>query len=216
MEPQENMLRCMANNYSTLGFWKSWHRSFNLWIVRLVLIPCLLRHRLNDALCRYIYIPLGGTKNRLLTTVLVFTFVALWHDLTFRLLAWGWLVSLFIVPEIAARYVLPSAKVSLFNQLPMVICALTILAVRESLVVSSRMRAGRSWECIDDAYCKFGGFRYRSRRDEIHGRASLWYFRGYACLDKNLPPVHELTVSNRHPVPSRCLRMPFCRCSSHV
>ena len=73
----------MANNYSTLGFWRAWHRSYNLWITR------------------YIYIPLGGGRNRLVTTVLVFSFVALWHDLSFRLLAWGWLVSLFIVPELS-------------------------------------------------------------------------------------------------------------------
>ncbi|EKM57877.1 uncharacterized protein PHACADRAFT_90470, partial [Phanerochaete carnosa HHB-10118-sp] len=88
IDPPENMVRCMANNYSVLGFWRSWHRSYNLWIVR------------------YIYIPLGGTKNLKFTTVLVFSFVALWHDLSFRLLAWGWLVSLFILPEIAARYFL--------------------------------------------------------------------------------------------------------------
>lgn len=86
IDPPENMVRCMANNYSALGFWRSWHRSYNLWIVR------------------YIYIPLGGTKNLKFTTILVFSFVALWHDLSFRLLAWGWLVSLFILPEIAARY----------------------------------------------------------------------------------------------------------------
>lgn len=61
---------------------------------------------------RYIHIPLGGTNNQLVSTALIFTFVALWHDLTFRLLAWGWLVSIFIVPEVAARYILPSAKVS--------------------------------------------------------------------------------------------------------
>ena len=60
---------------------------------------------------RYIYIPLGGSKRVLLNSLLVFSFVALWHDLTFRLLAWGWLVSLFIVPEVAARFLLPSAKV---------------------------------------------------------------------------------------------------------
>lgn len=30
------MVRCMANNYSTLGFWRSWHRSYNLWIIRCV------------------------------------------------------------------------------------------------------------------------------------------------------------------------------------
>ncbi|KAF9223226.1 MBOAT-domain-containing protein [Gyrodon lividus] len=92
IDPPENMVRCMANNYSTLGFWRSWHRSYNLWIVR------------------YIYIPLGGTKNVAVTTVLIFSFVALWHDLSFRLLAWGWLVSLFILPELLATYLLPQSK----------------------------------------------------------------------------------------------------------
>ncbi|RXW19362.1 hypothetical protein EST38_g6501 [Candolleomyces aberdarensis] len=58
----------------------------------------------------YIYIPLGGSKNVALNTLLVFTFVALWHDLTFRLLAWGWLVSLFILPELLATYMLPKSK----------------------------------------------------------------------------------------------------------
>ena len=94
MDPPENMVRCMANNYSALGFWRAWHRSYNLWIIR------------------YIYVPLGGTRNRILTSVLVFTFVALWHDLSFKLLAWGWLVSLFIVPEVTARYFLPASRVS--------------------------------------------------------------------------------------------------------
>jgi protein-cysteine N-palmitoyltransferase HHAT len=46
-----------------------------------------------------------------LNTLLVFSFVALWHDLTFTLLAWGWLVSLFIVPELLATYLLPKSKV---------------------------------------------------------------------------------------------------------
>nr|XP_018259356.1 glycerol transporter [Kwoniella dejecticola CBS 10117]OBR81514.1 glycerol transporter [Kwoniella dejecticola CBS 10117] len=87
MDPPENMIRCVANNYSTLGFWRSWHRSYNLWVVR------------------YIYIPVGGSKNAVLATGLVFTFVALWHDLSFKLLAWGWLVSLFILPELVARKV---------------------------------------------------------------------------------------------------------------
>lgn len=34
LDPPENMIRCMSNNYSTLEFWRSWHRSYNLWIVR--------------------------------------------------------------------------------------------------------------------------------------------------------------------------------------
>lgn len=92
IDPPENMVRCMANNYSTFGFWKSWHRSYNLWVVR------------------YIYIPLGGTKNVLLSSILIFTFVALWHDLSFKLLAWGWLVSLFLIPELIARAMLPQSK----------------------------------------------------------------------------------------------------------
>ena len=38
IDPPENMIRCMANNYSTLGFWRSWHRSYNLWTVRYSLL----------------------------------------------------------------------------------------------------------------------------------------------------------------------------------
>ncbi|EPQ53946.1 MBOAT-domain-containing protein [Gloeophyllum trabeum ATCC 11539] len=94
IDPPENMVRCMANNYSPLGFWRAWHRSYNLWIVR------------------YIYIPLGGTKNVAFTSVLIFSFVALWHDLSFRLLTWGWLVSLFILPELLARYLFPASQCS--------------------------------------------------------------------------------------------------------
>ena len=89
VEAPENMVRCMANNYSTLGFWRSWHRSYNLWIVR------------------YIYVPLGGSRNQMASTLLVFTFVALWHDLSLKLLAWGWLITFFIVPEIVARKAVP-------------------------------------------------------------------------------------------------------------
>ena len=47
-----------------------------------------------------------------MATLLVFTFVALWHDLSFKLLAWGWLVSLFILPELIARRIVPYDKVS--------------------------------------------------------------------------------------------------------
>jgi D-alanyl-lipoteichoic acid acyltransferase DltB (MBOAT superfamily) len=34
IETQENMLRCVLNNYSGLMFWRSWHASFNKWIIR--------------------------------------------------------------------------------------------------------------------------------------------------------------------------------------
>ena len=61
---------------------------------------------------RYIYIPVGGSKNALLATALVFTFVALWHDLSLQLLTWGWAVSLFVVPEMLCRKLFTTEKVS--------------------------------------------------------------------------------------------------------
>lgn len=45
LDPPENMVRCMANNYSTLGFWRAWHRSYNLWVVRSVPCSCPLPPR---------------------------------------------------------------------------------------------------------------------------------------------------------------------------
>lgn len=97
IETPENMLRCMSNNYSALAFWRAWHRSFNRWIIR------------------YIYIPLGGSKRPIVNTLAVFTFVAFWHDISLKLLAWGWLVTLFILPEVIARWVMPPKTVILFT-----------------------------------------------------------------------------------------------------
>jgi len=123
----------MANNYSTFGFWRSWHRSFNLWIVR------------------YIYVPLGGTKNVIYTSVFIFTFVALWHDLSFRLLAWGWLVSFFFIPELAARILLPASNVLWGSQ-----------------VVPTRVRAGCRVQHFDDVICESRRLRYWHRRNIVH------------------------------------------------
>jgi D-alanyl-lipoteichoic acid acyltransferase DltB (MBOAT superfamily) len=76
------MTKCMSNNYSAVGFWRSWHKSYNVWLVR------------------YVYIPLGGNKNRIFNTLIAFTFVAVWHDIELKLLVWGWLITLFILPEV--------------------------------------------------------------------------------------------------------------------
>lgn len=86
INPPENMLRCMSNNYSGMAFWRSWHRSFYLWIVR------------------YLYVPLGGSKAVAWNIWPVFMFVAVWHDLRLHLLAWSWLICLFFIPEILAGY----------------------------------------------------------------------------------------------------------------
>lgn len=53
---------------------------------------------------------MGGSKRALLSTVAVFTFVALWHDLSLTLLTWGWLVSFVVIPEVLAGRILPSSK----------------------------------------------------------------------------------------------------------
>lgn len=61
----------------------------------------------------YIYVPVGGGQNVIVATLLVFTFVALWHDLSMKLLMWGWLVSLFFLPELSARRIFNEKQVKL-------------------------------------------------------------------------------------------------------
>jgi len=106
----------MANNYSAAGFWRGWHRSYNQWLVRWALFALVytLQH-LIPARNRYIYIPIGGRGSGILATILVFTFVALWHDLSFKLLTWGWLISLFILPEMLLARMVTEEKVRLYQ-----------------------------------------------------------------------------------------------------
>jgi protein-cysteine N-palmitoyltransferase HHAT len=84
----ENMVRCMSNNYSLEQFWKGWHTSFNKWIVM------------------YLYLPLGGRKNRTISVWAVFFFVSVWHDIELKLLVWGTLNSVFYVLEVLAKRVM--------------------------------------------------------------------------------------------------------------
>lgn len=100
IDPPENMLRCLSNNPSTVAFWRGWHRSFNRWNIR------------------YIFIPLGGTSTKtwastamtMVNYTAVFTFVALWHDISLNLLVWGWLIVLFMMPEVIAGYLFPRRR----------------------------------------------------------------------------------------------------------
>ncbi|PIA15430.1 MBOAT-domain-containing protein [Coemansia reversa NRRL 1564] len=81
LDTVENMRRCMSTNYSLQQFWRDWHCSYNRWLVR------------------YLYIPLGGRNTSPWNIFVVFTFVALWHDLSMRLLQWGWIIALLFLPE---------------------------------------------------------------------------------------------------------------------
>ncbi|XP_034689606.1 putative membrane-bound O-acyltransferase C24H6.01c isoform X2 [Vitis riparia] len=85
IEAPENMPRCINNCYNLESFWKNWHASFNKWLVR------------------YMYIPLGGSQRKLLNIWVIFTFVAVWHDLEWKLLSWAWLTCLFFVPEMILK-----------------------------------------------------------------------------------------------------------------
>ncbi|KAI4375861.1 hypothetical protein MLD38_013681 [Melastoma candidum] len=87
IETVENMPKCINNCYNLESFWKNWHASYNKWLVR------------------YMYIPLGGARRKLLIIWVVFTFVALWHDLEWKLLSWAWLTCLFYVPELVLKSV---------------------------------------------------------------------------------------------------------------
>ena len=85
----ENLPACVSRQYTLSGFWRCWHSSFNRWLVR------------------YVYLPLGGRGSgrlaRWRNLCVVFGFVALWHDVSPKLLAWGGLLPLFFAPELAAE-----------------------------------------------------------------------------------------------------------------
>lgn len=86
VEAPENMLRCVNNNATILGFWKGWHASYNKWLVR------------------YVYVPLGGAKYRLLNAWAVFGFVAAWHDkINRRLIGWCVVFAAFLAPELLVK-----------------------------------------------------------------------------------------------------------------
>ncbi|OMO61373.1 Membrane bound O-acyl transferase, MBOAT [Corchorus capsularis] len=85
IEAPENMPKCVNNCHNLESFWKSWHASFNKWIVR------------------YMYILLGGSQRKLLNIWVIFTFVAIWHDLEWKLLSWAWLICILFVPELLVK-----------------------------------------------------------------------------------------------------------------
>lgn len=95
-ETPENMNRCICNNYCFEGFWRSWHRSFNQWLIR------------------YIFIPLGGGKYKHLNVWVVFSFVAIWHEFNLNLVFWAWGICLSLMPEISLKAYFSRSKVRFF------------------------------------------------------------------------------------------------------
>lgn len=84
---EENMKRCMTNNYSLEAFWRGWHVSFNKWIIK------------------YMYKPLGGRSYRFLNVWFVFLFVAIWHDMEWKLVLWALMNGSFLILEGGMRMI---------------------------------------------------------------------------------------------------------------
>ncbi|CAG9572843.1 conserved hypothetical protein [Leishmania major strain Friedlin] len=82
-DPPEDMPHCFANAVSIQCFWRDWHASFNLWIVR------------------YMYIPMGGSRTKFLSIFPIFFFIAIWHDIELRLIFWAAIICIAFIPEIA-------------------------------------------------------------------------------------------------------------------
>ncbi|ORE07751.1 MBOAT-domain-containing protein [Rhizopus microsporus var. microsporus] len=87
-------------------FFRLWSLADGIWVEE-NMVRCMSN---NFSAQRYIYIPLGGSKYIAYNMWLVFTFVALWHDIELKLLAWGWLISLFLLPEIIASKLFSEKK----------------------------------------------------------------------------------------------------------
>ncbi|RNF25492.1 putative GUP1 [Trypanosoma cruzi] len=84
----EDMRRCFSNTVSIQEFWRDWHASFNLWIVR------------------YMYIPMGGNRMKHLNIFPIFFFIAIWHDIELRLIHWAGIICIFFLVELLFTHVL--------------------------------------------------------------------------------------------------------------
>ncbi|KAI3498708.1 hypothetical protein L1887_34487 [Cichorium endivia] len=134
IEAPENMPRCINNCYNLESFWKNWHASFNKWLVR------------------YMYIPLGGSGRKLLNVWVVFTFVAIWHDLEWKLLSWAWLTCIFFIPEMIVKSAATSFQADnvfkefIFRELSAVAGAITITCLMVANLVGFVIGpSGISW-----------------------------------------------------------------------
>ncbi|CBZ25807.1 conserved hypothetical protein [Leishmania mexicana MHOM/GT/2001/U1103] len=89
-DPPENMPRCFANSVNIQSFWRDWHASFNLWIVR------------------YMYIPMGGSRTKFLSIFPIFFFIAVWHDIELRLIFWAAIMCIALIPELVVTLLFSS------------------------------------------------------------------------------------------------------------
>ncbi len=88
VNPPENLKRCVVNTNSISGFWRSWHASLNLWIVK------------------YIYVPMGGSKRKFISMWFIFIFIALWHEFSTLWMAWAFMNCVVFMIEMVGTHVI--------------------------------------------------------------------------------------------------------------
>ncbi|KAF2751844.1 glycerol:H+ symporter-like protein [Sporormia fimetaria CBS 119925] len=150
IDAPENMVRCMSDNFSVMRFWRGWHRSFNAWTLR------------------YVYVPLGGSRGGKVRVVanylLVFTFIAIWHDIQLRLLMWGWLVTVFVLPELLAHQLFPKERYRDRPETYRVLCGLgavgEILLLMVANIVGFALGVDGLMELVKGIVGSFGGWVY--------------------------------------------------------
>lgn len=143
IDTPENMIRCVNNNYSALAFWRAWHRSFNKWVVR------------------YIYIPLGGSTNRIVTMLAVFSFVAIWHDIQLKMLLWGWLIVIFLLPEVLlGRYFVKFRDQWYYRHVCAFGCAINILLMMTANLFGFCLGSEGTKQLLADIFGTWSGIMF--------------------------------------------------------
>ncbi|KAG5481261.1 hypothetical protein CUR178_06494 [Leishmania enriettii] len=99
IEVPEDMRRCFANTLTVRDFWRDWHASFNLWIVR------------------YMYIPMGGRSRVALSVPPIFLFIAVWHDPALHLIKWAMCIAVIFVAELGVNACFGSVEAAFLREM---------------------------------------------------------------------------------------------------
>eukprot|EP00743_Colponemidia_sp_Colp-15_P015621 GILK01018860.1.p1 GENE.GILK01018860.1~~GILK01018860.1.p1 ORF type:complete len:384 (-),score=4.35 GILK01018860.1:23-1174(-) len=126
----EDMVRCFCATTTIANFWRDWHASFNQWIVR------------------YMYIPMGGNRFKILSIFPIFGFIALWHDIEMKLFWWAAIMCGAFLPEAIGTAFFSQRKFSWLHNasyFPQVRCVASYVSVM-SLILGNLVGYGMGAE----------------------------------------------------------------------
>lgn len=126
------MKKCISNSNTFQGFWRAWHASFSEWLVR------------------YIYVPLGGRKRRVIALWLIFFFVGAWHEFNWNWMAFALFNALGIsVESIVVQWVYNSKQSwidTARDRWPIRISEVLLSAVNLSLLILANFAINQGFE----------------------------------------------------------------------